>query len=1278
MSLAAPRRETAATVVTGVLAAAAGLWFLLPVGVPRDAAVVGLNAVVVLALAVGARRRTGSSRAWQALAVGQALNTAAWGVWLVLPPLTGHVSASPGLGDVLFLASYVVSIGVVAALSRAGGADRSSLLDALLLGTSFGVVIWVTVASPQAHALGVTALARSVSVAYPMLDVLLLAAAAPLVLARTRTRRGLLLVGWVALQLTADVVYGRQVVAGTFAYGTPVFGLWLLSYATLAGAAVSTTPVGTVTPSRRWRRVVLAAGVVPLPVLLVVGAWQGSSRQVALVGVATLVCTLLAVLRAASSEGLGEQAGRALRRSLLRLAAGVVVLALLPLAGLTWLAVSDARSTVDDEVARRLETAAGTSAAHVEDQLGVLQELVSSYADRPVLVAGAASRTPGGTAVVLRQLRELEGRSPSYLGAWFVDGAGRLQAISPAQSGVVGRDFSAREYYRTAVRDHRAHVSGAFAAALPAAPQVVAVSAPVLSGGRLLGVVVLGYRLDALAAFVERVSDRQDASTTMTDAAGTVLAGPSLSGRGLVSAAARPEVVAALAGRSGTVRPADRTSGTWRAYRPVPGLGWAVVTEVSAARAYAPVRELTGRLVAAAALLGQVLLAGLLLQVGVERRRRLAESRLEAREAEVTEILAEAGDAFLSLDGAGTVLRWNHRAEELFGWTAEEALGRDVSLLVGADGGPALHLEGLALSAEVRPGATRVVGRELRRRDGSSFLAEATVWPTTVDGCTQLNCFVRDVTERTEQAAALAQARDDALRASQMKSEFVANMSHEIRTPMNGVVGMTTLLLGTPLDGRQREFVETLRGSADALLAVLNDVLDFSKIEAGKLDLEDADVVLRPLLEDVVELLAASASVKGLDVAAVVDPGLPPRVRTDGHRLRQVLTNLVGNAVKFTEHGEVVVEVAAGGPVQGGHLPVRFSVRDTGVGIAPERRQQLFEAFTQADTSTTRKHGGTGLGLTISRHLVGLLGGELVLDSELVRGSTFSFTLVLPVVEGAGPEPAADLAGVRVLVADDSATNRTVLEHLLAGWSADVVSVADADEALAALRLAQRQGRPFRVALLDVRMPGGGGLGVAAEVAQDPSLQGLRVVLLSSADEVGEPTSAGVDARLTKPVRERHLRRALLELLGADDDVVVPAPRAPQLSGRVLVAEDGLVNQRVILEMLAMVGVSADVAGDGEQAVRMLQQGGYDAVLMDCQMPVLDGYEATRQIRGLPAPLARTPVVALTASALTSDRRACEEAGMDDFLAKPLRLDELETVLRRTLVPGPAQPCEQS
>ncbi|MCU1693672.1 MAG: multi-sensor hybrid histidine kinase [Frankiales bacterium] len=1270
MDLRPRRHVSGAAVVPLVLAAAAGAWFLLPRGVPRDAAVVLLNAAVVGALAAGARRSS-ASWPWRLLTAGQALNTAAWAVWLVVPPLTGHVSASPGLGDLLFLTSYVVSIVVVAALSRAGGADRSSVLDAAILGTSFGVVLWVTVASPQAHADGVSALARAVSVAYPVLDVLLLAAAAPLVLASSRTRRGLLLAGWVALQLAADVVYGRQVVAGTFAYGTAVFGIWLLSYALLAGAALHPDAVGVVKPSRTWRRLVLVAGVLPLPVLLVVRVSQQSSRQVAVVGVATLVVTLLAVARAAQGDDLGRQVERDLRRSLVRLAVGVVVLALVPLAGLTALAVTEARSTVDDEVARRLETAASTSAAHVQDQMGVLEELVAAYADRPVLVAAAATGGAGAMEVVARQLRELEGRSPSYLGAWFVDAAGTMRAFSPAQPTVIGRSFSQRDYYRAVVRLGRAHVSEAFTAALPGSPQVVAVSAPVRQDGRLLGVVALGYRLDALAAFVSRVADVQQASTTMTDARGTVLAGPSLAADRLVSQTGRPEVDAALAGRAGLVRPSDRETGTWSAYQPVPGLGWAVVADISAADAYAPVQRLTGRLVAAATLLGQVLLGGLLLQVGVERRRRLAEGRLAGREAEVSEILAEAGDAYLSLDRDGTVLRWNRRAEEVFGWTAEQARGRCAGDLVVPGSSAVLDLQGLAPWPAAGQGDRRVLERVLCRRDGSEFAAELTVWSTTGDGLLVLNLFVRDVTAQAEHAAALAAARDAALHASVLKSEFVANMSHEIRTPMNGVVGMTTLLLDTPLDPRQRGFVETLRGSADALLAVLNDVLDFSKIEAGKLDLEDADVALAPLLEDVVELLAASASVKGLEIVAVVDPAVPCRVRTDGHRLRQVLINLVGNAVKFTDRGEVVLEVSADGPVQEGCVPLRFAVRDTGAGIAPDRQAQLFEAFAQADTSTTRKHGGTGLGLTISRRLVALLGGELSLESEVGRGSVFSFVLPLPVVVGSAPEPATDLAGVRVLVADDSATNRTVLEHLLGRWSAEVVSVADADEALAALHEAARQGRPFRVALLDVRMPGGGGLAVAAAVDADDALRGVAVVLLSSADEVGEPVAPGVDARLTKPVRERHLRRTLLELLAGVPEAAVPGPRAPQLAGRVLVAEDGLVNQVVIVEMLAMLGVACDVAADGAQAVALLQQGGYDAVLMDCQMPVLDGYAATREIRALPAPLHRTPVIALTASALTTDRRLCEEAGMDDFLAKPLRVEELERALRRVLSPAP-------
>ena len=1267
--LGLPRHTWAA--VAALLVAAAGGWFALPVGLPRDLGVLAVSACVVVALVVGTvRLRPQPALAWWALAGAQLLSLLAWSFWGIGPHVLEEALPSPNLGDALFVGSYVTSIVVVAQLARTSRVDSSSLIDSAILGTSFGVLMWVMVAAPQATAPGVSVAARLTTAAYPMLDVLLLAAAVPLVMARGRSPRALMLVGWVALQLGGDIVYGRQVVAGEFAMGTPVFAWWLLSYALLAGAALHPSGIATAGTTWWWRRAVLVLGLLPLPGLLLVRVVQGSADNVALIGAATVVVTLLAVGRAAHGDGtLGPVAERAVRRSLVRLAAAVVVFALLPLGALTALAVDESRRAVDEEIAGRLKTSASTGATHVAEQLAVLQDLVASYADRPTLKQGAAAGGDQGLAAVQSHLRELHGRGGAFTAVWFVDASGVMRTLAPHEPTVIGRDFSQRDYFTGVVRTGRPYVSEAFATALPGEPQVVAVAAPVTQDGRFLGLIGAGYRLDALRAFVGRLGAAQDVDVTMTDRRGTAIAGDAVVPGALTSMSDRPGIAPALSGATGLLRPPARDRGAWTAYAPVHAVGWAVTAQTPAEQAYAGLNQLTGRLVAAATLLGQALLVGLLLSVQVERRRRAADALLAAQEEQVREILEAAGDAFIALDTSGRVLRWNRRAEEMFLLPAERALGRPLADLVIPEEDRAAHLDGIARAAEPTGGVHRTVEVVALRADGERFPAEATIWSTVVDGELTFNAFVRDVTERNQHLAELAVARDEALRASRMKSEFVANMSHEIRTPMNGVVGMTTLLLDTTLDDRQRGFVQTLRASADALLGVINDVLDFSKIEAGKLDIECTDFALPLLVEDVVDLLAASAQAKDLEIAAVVDPALPRGLRGDSHRLRQVLINLVGNAVKFTERGEVVLDVRLDGAVEDGRVPVLLAVRDTGAGIPEDRQQRLFDAFTQADTSTTRRHGGTGLGLTISRQLVRLMGGELTVESAPGRGSTFSVRLVLDLAEELPVELAADLSGMRVLVADDSATNRTVLEHLLQRWSAEVTCVGDGMSALSALREAARTQRPFDIALLDVRMPRLDGVEVAEQVERDRLLHGLPVVLLSSCDESAEAAAPGVSARLTKPVREGHLQRVLLELGHPDRPAPLPIPaqRSGGTRGRILVAEDNAVNQVVVVEMLRMIGFEADVADDGAAAVEMLQAGDYDLVLMDCQMPVLDGFAATVRLRGLPSAKARTPVVALTASALVSDQEMCRAAGMDRFLSKPLRLEELDQVLTELL-----------
>ncbi len=556
----------------------------------------------------------------------------------------------------------------------------------------------------------------------------------------------------------------------------------------------------------------------------------------------------------------------------------------------------------------------------------------------------------------------------------------------------------------------------------------------------------------------------------------------------------------------------------------------------------------------------------------------------------------------------------------------------------------------------------------------------------------------RDLEAATKNAIGLAHRAEEASRA---KSQFVANISHEIRTPLNGVIGMVDLLLATPLSPRQTRFAETLRNSAETLLNLINDILDFSKIEAGKLDLESADFGLREVVEDVSGLFAGPAQAKGLEIACVVDDGAHDGLRGDPGRLRQILANLIGNAVKFTPSGEVVVRVQTEEDEPEAVL-LRFEVKDTGIGIASEAMERIFDVFTQADGSTTRRFGGTGLGLAICKQLVAMMGGSIGVESEPEKGALFWFTarfekLSRPV--GEEPQLRDDLDGKRVLIVDDNATNRQILLDFVVCWGMEGEDAADGPSALSALRRAAERGEPFNLAVLDMMMPGMDGLQLARAIRSDPAVGRMRLVLLTSAGLQGAEGAVGteIDAWLNKPVRKSELFNCLASVMSGSRFVTAPAvhsisaisalsvlsaPSAPPAGdgsyghARVLLAEDNPVNRDVALGMLGVLGCRADVAADGGEVLDAIQRGPYDLILMDCQMPRMDGFAATEAIRGLERAAGgrRTPIVALTASAMEEDRERCFSAGMDDFLPKPLRMDALRAALGRWIAVAPAGP----
>ncbi len=686
--------------------------------------------------------------------------------------------------------------------------------------------------------------------------------------------------------------------------------------------------------------------------------------------------------------------------------------------------------------------------------------------------------------------------------------------------------------------------------------------------------------------------------------------------------------------------------------------------------------------------------------------RQKTELALRTSEERFRKIFSHSNDAIFVIDpDQATIVDVNSKASKMLGYSAAELQHMPVSQIHPIE----MDLLESFFQQVQQQGHGWTDQLTCTTSSGSCLLAEISASIMSIDGKTSLVALVRDITERKEAEQALRLAKETAERAAKAKSEFLATMSHEIRTPMNGIIGMTGLLLDTSLTSQQHQFAETVRSSGEALLTIINDILDFSKIEAGKLDFETIDFDLRVAMEDTLDLLAEKAGSAKLELVGSVNPSIPTALRGDPGRFRQVLLNLLSNAIKFTKEGAVTATITLVTETPD-TATIRVAVTDTGIGIDPLAQQSLFQPFQQADSSTTRQFGGTGLGLAICKKLVERMSGTIGIDSQLGLGSTFWFTAQFTKQSHQAPIPLnTKLEGLRICCIDDHPVNRQLLEEYVKNWAMHVTTAATPLEALHLIQRAQEDGNPFQIAIVDMEMPEMDGMTLARMIKANPQLEEIRLVLLSSLGQRGdakEAKTAGFSGYLTKPIRQNILKHTLETVMSLEPGNL-HHPNTPVVTrftaletansgnARILVVDDHHVNQQLAMMMIERLGYKVDVVANGQEAVEACAIIPYGLVFMDCQMPVMDGYDATKNIREaesknrkalgvrseeqesetsatpdsllLTPHFSRVPIIAMTANAMPEDRNKCLQAGMDDYLSKPIRPDSIAEIFAKWL-----------